>query len=106
MAEVQFALTARQGVEIPWIEFKKIEAARRELADAGLSLEACGPCFRAVTSCPGSEVCKLGLVNSQSFAAQIDREFGGLLLPHKLKVSISGCTNACLNSLENEIGFQ
>lgn len=98
-------LTARQGVEIPWIEFKKVEAARRELAEAGLSLGACGPRFRVVTACPGSEVCKLGLVDSQSFARQIDKEFGGLLLPHKFKVSVSGCPNGCSKPLENDIGL-
>lgn len=53
-------LTARQGVEIPWIEFKKIEAAIRDLADAGISLGSCGPRFRAVTACPGSPVCRQG----------------------------------------------
>ena len=101
----EIRLTARQGIEIPWIEFRKIEAARRELIEAGLSLGACGPRFRAVTACPGSQVCKLGLVNSQGFSARIDKEFGGRLLPHKFKVSVSGCPNGCAKPSENELGF-
>lgn len=98
-------LTARQGVEIPWIEFGKIEAARRELDSAGLSLGACGPRFRVVTACPGSEVCKHGLVDSQSLARKIDMRFGGQLLPHKFKVAVSGCPNSCSKPMENDIGF-
>ena len=101
----EIRLTARQGIEIPWIEFRKIEAARRELIEAGLSLGACGPRFRAVTACPGSQVCKLGLINSQEFSARIDKEFGGRLLPHKFKVSVSGCPNGCAKPSENELGF-
>lgn len=98
-------LTARQGMEIPWIKFKEIEAARRELAEAGLALGPCGPRFRTVTACPGMPICRLALVDCQSLALQIDRRFSGQLLPHKFKVSISGCPNACSKPLENEIGL-
>jgi dissimilatory sulfite reductase (desulfoviridin) alpha/beta subunit len=101
----EIRLTARQGIEIPWIEFRKIDAARRALSEAGLSLGACGPRFRAVTACPGSQVCKLGLVNSQGFSARIDKGFKGRLLPHKFKISVSGCPNSCSKPSENEIGF-
>jgi len=98
-------LTARQGIEIPWIKFAEIEAARKELADVGLALGPCGPRFRTVTACPGLPVCRRALADSQSFARQIDRKFGGLLLPHKFKATVSACPNACSRPLENEIGF-
>jgi dissimilatory sulfite reductase (desulfoviridin) alpha/beta subunit len=74
-------LTARQGIEIPWIKFGEIEVARRELAEAGLDLGPCGPRFRTVTACPGLPVCRRALMDSQSFALQIDRRFGGLFPP-------------------------
>jgi dissimilatory sulfite reductase (desulfoviridin) alpha/beta subunit len=86
-------LTVRQGLEIPWIEFKKIEEARRDLEEADLTLGACGPRFRAVTACPGSSICRQGIVDSQNIAVQIDQKFGGKLLPHKFKASVSGCPN-------------
>jgi dissimilatory sulfite reductase (desulfoviridin) alpha/beta subunit len=98
-------LTARQGLEIPWIEFKRIEAARRELAEAGISLGACGPRFRAVTTCPGSPVCRRGIVDAQKVSLQIDQRFGGKLLPSKFKASVSGCPNACSKPREDEIGL-
>ena len=98
-------LTARQGIEIPWIKFKEIEAARSELAEAGLALGPCGPRFRTVTACPGLPVCRLALTDSQSFALQIDRKFCGLQLPHKFKATVSACPNGCSKPLENELGF-
>ena len=98
-------LTARAGIEIPWIRFAEIEAARKDLVDAGLALGPCGPRFRTVTACPGLPVCRRALADSQSFARQIDRKFSGLLLPHKFKATVSACPNACSRPLENEIGF-
>ncbi|VVB70238.1 Assimilatory ferredoxin-dependent nitrite reductase [uncultured archaeon] len=98
-------LTVRQGLEIPWIEFNKIEAARRDLEEADLTLGACGPRFRAVTACPGSSICRQGIVDSQNIALKIDRKFGGELLPHKFKATVSGCPNGCSRPLENEIGL-
>jgi anaerobic sulfite reductase subunit C len=98
-------LTARQGIEIPWIKFAEIEAARRELAQAGLDLGPCGSRFRTVTACPGLPVCRKALADSQSFARQIDMKFCGLQLPHKFKATVCACPNACSRPLENEIGF-
>ena len=98
-------LTARAGIEIPWIKFSEIELARKELANAGLALGPCGPRFRTVTACPGLPVCRRALADSQSFARQIDQRFSGLQLPHKFKATVSACPNACSRPLENEIGF-
>ncbi|MCX6672382.1 MAG: 4Fe-4S binding protein [Methanothrix sp.] len=94
-----------QGIEIPWIKFKEIEAARKDLAGAGLTLGPCGPRFRTVTACPGLPVCRRALADSQSFARQIDQKFSGWLLPHKFKATVSACPNACSRPQENEIGF-
>jgi len=102
-AEVR--LTARQGIEIPWIKFGEIEVASRELAEAGLDLGPCGPRFRTVTACPGLSICRKALADSQSFALQIDQRFGGLQLPHKFKATVSACPNACSGPLESEIGL-
>ncbi len=63
------------------------------------------PRFRTVTACPGLPVCSRALADSQSFARQIDSKFGGLLLPHKFKATVSACPNACSRPLENENGF-
>lgn len=98
-------LTARQGIEIPWIKFEKIEAARKELAVAGLELGPCGARVRTVTACPGLPICRKALEDSQRFARMIDSRFSGLSLPHKFKATVSACPNACSGPLESDIGF-
>lgn len=98
-------LTTRQTVEIPWIKSADIEEAKKEIASIGLSLGASGPRFRVVTACPGDRVCKHGQKDSQEFAKEIDRRFFGTGLPHKFKIAVSGCPNACTKPRENDIGF-
>ena len=58
-----------------------------------------------ITACPGNRVCKHGQKDSQDFAKEIDEKFFGTELPHKFKVAVSGCPNACTKPRENDIGF-
>jgi dissimilatory sulfite reductase (desulfoviridin) alpha/beta subunit len=64
-------LTARQRIEIPWVRFCEIEAARRELAEAGLALGLCGPRFRTVTACPNG--CSKPLENELGFCMGVQQ---------------------------------
>ncbi len=98
-------LTARQGLEIPWVPFEKIEAIRKELSQSGLDLGYCGPRFRAVTACSGHPICRYAIADSQRLAKKIDKLFGGQQLPYKFKATVSGCPNACSKPLENDIGI-
>jgi len=98
-------LTTRQGIEIPYIHFKDFEVLKRELAEVGLQVGACGSRVRTVTACQG-ESCSHGLIDSQRIAKKIDeRLFGKAGLPHKLKIGITGCPNACIKPQENDIGI-
>lgn len=96
-------LTVRQGLEIPRIEFNKIEAVRRDLEEANLTFGCPRPRFRAVKACPGSSICIQGIVDSQNITIKIDRNFGGKLLPHKFKASVSGCPNGCSRPQGHEL---
>lgn len=97
-------LTTRQGVEIPYVHFQDIERLREELAGAGLEFGACGARVRTITACQGAS-CSLGLIDSQALAGRIDeRVFGRSGLPHKFKIGITGCPNACIKPQENDLG--
>ncbi len=98
-------ITARQGIEIPFVPHDRIDAVRRELASAGMELGACGPRVRTVTGCQGAAVCPHGLVETRELAEVIDRHYAGMELPHKLKFGVSGCRNSCLKPQENDIGL-
>jgi len=98
-------LTMRQGVEIPYVHFSDIENLRKELARAGLEFGACGPRVRTITACQGA-LCSHGLIDSQSLAREIDeRLYGRSGLPHKFKIGIAGCLNACTKPQENDLGI-
>ncbi len=98
-------LTARQGIEIPYIHFKDVEAVKEELARAGLMLGACGPRVRTVTACQGG-LCSHGLIDPLPLARTLDEKYygqGGL--PHKFKIGITGCPNNCIKPYENDLGI-
>ena len=97
--------TTRQSLEIPWIESVNVEEAKKAIASIGLTLGASGPRLRVITACPGNRVCKRGQKDSQGFAKEIDEKVFGTELPHKFKVAVSGCPNACTKPRENDIGF-
>ena len=100
--------TTRQGLEIPFIKYQDIEQVEAELKTAALYTGTSGPRLRTTTSCPGTNWCKSGLVNTFALADRIENEFGikcAMDLPHKFKISISGCPNTCTRAQASEIGI-
>lgn len=98
--------TVRQGIEIPFIKFEDIIEVERELKSVGIEAGTSGPRVRATTVCPGNNWCKQGLVDTFSFAKKIE-DLGikcGKDLPHKFKIAVSGCPNACTRPQNSEIG--
>jgi len=101
-------ITVRQGIEIPFIRFEDISQVEAELKLAGVEAGTSGPRLRTTTCCPGNNWCKSGLVNTFSLAERIEKELGikcGLDLPHKFKIAVSGCPNACTRVQVSEIGL-
>lgn len=98
-------LTTRQGIEIPHVHYKDLENLRKELKEVDLEIGACGPRVRTVTACQG-KICSHGLIDSQKIAERIDGKFFGRAgLPHKFKIGITGCPNACIKPQENDVGI-
>ncbi|MFH1281977.1 MAG: hypothetical protein ABIH91_04620 [Candidatus Omnitrophota bacterium] len=100
-------LTVRQGIEVPFIQYKDILAVEKELQLAGVKLGTSGPRLRTITVCPGNNWCKRGLVNTFELAERMERELGiicGMELPHKFKIAISGCPNTCTKAQGSEVG--
>jgi len=99
-------MTARQGIEIPFIKLQDIEVVKEELAKAGLQPGACGPRVRTITACQGSAICPSGLINTTELAKEFDERYYARELPHKFKIGITGCRNNCLKAEENDIGVK
>lgn len=98
-------LTARQGIEIPFIHISNIEEAKKAIASCGLSTGVCGPTVRTVTGCQGSYVCPSGKFDSRLLIKETDGKFYGAEVPCKFKIGISACTNNCLKTEENDFGI-
>jgi dissimilatory sulfite reductase (desulfoviridin) alpha/beta subunit len=99
-------LTSRQGVEVPFINIKDVDAVKQELAEAGVPVGVCGPRVRTVTACQGSAVCPSAAVETSGLAEELDRRYFGRELPHKFKIGITGCVNNCLKAEENDLGVK
>lgn len=101
-------LTVRQGIEIPFIKLEDIPKVEEEVKRLGVRSGTSGPRLRATTACPGNNWCKSGLVDTFSLFNRIEEEKRiscGLELPHKFKIVISGCPNACTRVQVSEIGI-
>ena len=99
-------LTARQGIEIPFIKYENIEEIKTELSRNGLELGSSGPRVRSVTACQGGECCPFGCFNVLRVAKEFDRRYFGKPLPHKFKFGLTGCPNNCLKAEENDFGVK
>ena len=102
----QLHLTARQGVEIPFVRLEDVEEIRAELAKVGLRPGVCGPRARTVTACQGNKVCPSGNIDTQDIARKLDERYYGVELPHKFKFGCTGCHNNCLKAEENDVGVK
>jgi len=101
-------LTVRQGTEIPFIKYEDIKAVESEIKSADIEPGTSGARLRAITSCPGSNWCKRGLVDTFAIFDKLEKERGikcSMDLPHKFKIAISGCPNKCTRAEAAEIGL-
>lgn len=99
-------LTSRQGVEIPFIKLKDIDAVKEKLLDGEVFTGVCGPRVRTVTACQGSEVCPSGCIDTYPLAVELSERYFGRELPHKFKFGVTGCMNNCLKAEENDLGVK
>lgn len=104
-----FTLTQRLNVEIPWLQYEDLDNVTRELQEAGLAIGSTGIRVRPAHTCKGN-VCKLGLIDTELVAQEIDQRFYkgyyDVKLPSKFRVTISGCANGCSKPLLGCIGLQ
>ncbi len=64
-----------------------------------------GKCVRAVKFCTGNTSCKKGYQNTVELGLKIDEKFHKIQTPHKIKISLSGCTSSCAESTVRDIGL-
>jgi anaerobic sulfite reductase subunit C len=99
-------LSFRQSIELPYVDYRNFKAICEELGEAEQKIASCGPRVRVPTACSGCEYNPNGLTDTQKMVKLVDEKFFGVGLPHKFKISFSGCPIDCARTSENDLGFQ
>lgn len=94
-------LTTRQSVEIQGVPGTNVDKLMAEVYDSGLATIGMG----YVSSCVGMDYCTEGLVETKKLASELTMGFAQKLTPHKMKISISACPNACSRPKRHDIGL-
>lgn len=88
--------TRDQNLLIPWVQEATLDRLLVTLQQVGLAEEGAG---RAVdiTTCPGAEVCRVGITRSMALARALERalEREGLADVPGVRIKIGGCPHAC-----------
>ena len=101
--------TVDQNFFLRWIHQQDLVALYNDLYAAKLGLSGAGT-IADVTTCPGTDTCKLGIASSRGLGAELRERFEdrGLHFDPLLKgvqVKVSGCPNSCGMHHLADIGF-
>lgn len=99
-------LSFRQSIELPYVDYRNFKAIYNELAESDQKVASCGPRVRVPTACSGCEYNPNGLADTQKMVRLVDEKYFGRDMPHKFKISFSGCPIDCARTSENDLGFQ
>ncbi|MHB1041495.1 MAG: NAD(P)/FAD-dependent oxidoreductase [Eubacteriales bacterium] len=95
-------LTSAQRLALVGLRPESVEEIWGELGtEVG---PAVGPCVHYVQACPGTAVCKFGVLDSLGLGSRLEKLLVGLELPGKAKVGVSGCPNNCGEGYVRDIG--
>lgn len=101
--------TVEQNIVLRWVSESDLPAVYEELKAIGLGDPGAGTIVD-ITSCPGTDTCKLGIASSRGLAGELRRRLSAknATLPDavkELKIKISGCFNSCGQHHVADIGF-
>ncbi|QYZ79956.1 nitrite reductase [Methanofollis formosanus] len=104
-ADGEVHLTTRQTMEIPHVDPARLEEVGRDLEKNGTPLGSEYDEVVNVIACPGTAGCKYSNIETYSLARRIDEKVFGREMPIRMRISLSGCPNACTSPVLNEIGI-
>ncbi|NJN83177.1 MAG: nitrite/sulfite reductase, partial [Caldilineaceae bacterium] len=101
--------TVEQNIVLRWVSEADLPALHQELHSIGLG-EAGAGTIVDITSCPGTDTCKLGIASSRGLAGELRTRLAAksATLPDaisELRIKISGCFNSCGQHHVADIGF-
>ena len=101
--------TVEQNFVIRWVSKRDLPDLFKSLNAVGLGEPGAGALVD-VTSCPGTDTCKLGISSSRGLAAELrkrvsEKSFTSDEAVQNLHIKISGCFNSCGQHHVADLGF-
>ncbi|HEV2495887.1 MAG TPA: nitrite/sulfite reductase [Terriglobia bacterium] len=101
--------TVEQNFLVRWVSGADLPELYRSLKAAGLGAAGAGTIVD-VTSCPGTDTCKLGISSSRGLAAELrqrlaEQSFNLDAAVQNLHIKVSGCFNSCGQHHVADLGF-
>src|SRR6266566_8113098 len=101
--------TVEQNFVIRWVSKSDLSELHKALETVGLGDPGAGALVD-ITSCPGTDTCKLGISSSRGLAAQLrkrvsERSFTSDQAVQNLHIKISGCLSSCGQHHVADLGF-
>jgi sulfite reductase (ferredoxin) len=101
--------TVEQNMVLRWISEADLPELYTELKAVGLAQPGIGTIVD-ITSCPGTDTCKLGIASSRGLSGELREQLTTKMstLPDavkELKIKVSGCFNSCGQHHVADIGF-
>ena len=105
----QLRISIEQNIYLPWVREDELVDLYLGLREISLAEAGAGR-ITDVTTCPGSDTCRLGIASAKGLGSAISEAFDGALaeysdLADPLRVKISGCPNGCAQHAIADIGF-
>jgi sulfite reductase (ferredoxin) len=105
----QLRISIEQNIYLPWVRQEELCDLYVALGELSLAERGAGT-VADVTTCPGSDTCRLGIASAKGLGSALSDAFTGSLakyseLARLLRVKISGCPNGCAQHSISGIGF-
>jgi len=105
----ELRISIEQNIYLPWVCEASLWDLYIALGELSLAERGVGT-ITDVTTCPGSDTCRLGIASAKGLGSAISDAFNNGLakyseLARPLRVKISGCPNGCAHHSVANIGF-
>jgi sulfite reductase (ferredoxin) len=105
----ELRISVEQNIYLPWVPQEKLVDLYSTLCEVALADRGVGT-IADVTTCPGSDTCRLGIASAKGLGSALDEAFNSSMAKYvdsvgPLKIKISGCPNGCAQHAIANIGF-
>lgn len=106
----QLRISIEQNIYLPWVREEELWELYSALGTLSLAERGAGT-VADVTTCPGSDTCRLGIASAKGLGSALSDAFnsGSLAryaeLARPMRLKISGCPNGCAQHSIANIGF-